>query len=357
MKGFIGSTPERAYTGGVMRPGGCAQGRRRFLRAGLGLAGLGLLAACGLPPGRVPPPKRVPLIGYLSLGSAADSAASVDAFRQGIGELGYVEGRDVLLEYRYAGGSVDRLPDLAAEFARRPADVIVARGTPPALAVKAATSTIPVVAAPIGDPVGLGLVESLARPGGNITGLTNLGTGLSAKRLKLLKEAVPGISRVATLLNLTNPSAAPHLAEMLATGQKLSVSVQVLEVRGPEEFAGAVEAATRERAEALVTHTDVLFFQYRGQIAEATVRSRLAGMFPEREFADAGGLIAYGANILDIFRRAAAYVDRILKGAKPADLPVEGPTEFDFVINLKTAQALGLTIPQSVLAQATDLIR
>jgi ABC-type uncharacterized transport system substrate-binding protein len=332
-------------------------GRRQFLRAALALTSLGLLAGCGSLAARLQQPKRVPLIGYLSLGSPADAAASVDAFRQGLHELGYAEGRDVAIEYRYAGGGVDQLPALAAELVRLPADVIVARGTPPALATKDATATIPVVAAPVGDPVGLGLVASTARPGGNVTGLTNLGPGLSAKRLELLKEAVPSASRVAALLNLTNPSAAPHLRETLGAAQKLGVRVQPLEVRGTEDFERAFEAATREHAEALVTHADALFFQYRAQLVGLTLRGRLAGVFPEREFVEAGGLLAYGANIPDIFRRAAAYVDKILKGASPADLPVEAPTKFDLVVNLGTAGALGLAIPPAVLQQATEIIQ
>jgi len=280
-----------------------------------------------------------------------------DGFLQGLRELGYVEGQNIVIERRYSEGRYERLPGLAAELVRLKVDVIVAVGGPPPHAAKDATSTIPIVMTNHGDPVGTGLVASLARPGGNVTGLSTVNPDLVGKQLQLLKEAVPRLSRVAVLSNPTHPLHRLPLREVEVAARSLKVGLQVLEARAPSEFASAFSAATKESAGALIVLGDGMFFGQRTRIAELAAKSRLPMIAAEREYAEAGGLLAYGANFRESFRRAATYVDKILKGAKPGDLPIEQPTKFEFVINLKTTKALGLTIPQSVLLRADEVIQ
>jgi ABC-type uncharacterized transport system substrate-binding protein len=298
-------------------------------------------------------------IGYLGTSppSTPDSLRNVEAFRQGLGELGWVEGKNIVIEWRYSAGRGERFPDLAAELVRLKVDLIVAVAAPATHASKQATTTIPIVGIALSDPVGQGLVASLARPGGNVTGLATLFPELAAKRLKLLKETLPGVSRVAVLWNAANPGNVLQIGETKVAAQTLGLRLQSVEVRGPKDFQGAFAAMTRGRPEALVSLADPLIFTYQTQIVDFAAKSRLPAMHPFRESVEAGGLMAYSVNIPDMFRRAATYVDRILKGAKPADLPVEQPTKFELVINLKTAKALGLTIPQSFLQRADEVIQ
>ena len=300
---------------------------------------------------------KVARIGVLWQGSSTSGPHIREAFRQGLRDLGYVEGQNVVIEYRYAEGKAERLPDLAAELLRLKVDVIVAGGTLAPLAAKHATGTIPIVMSAAGDPVGTGLVPSLAKPGGNVTGLSNFSADLTAKRLQLLKEILPGVSRVAVLWNAANPIAALLMRETEAAARALGLQVQSLEVRGPDEFENALPAAVSGGAGALFVVDDPLVFIARLRIADFAARNRLPMTAIYREFAEAGGLMTFGANLADLNRRAAIYVDKILKGAKPADLPVEQPTKFDLVINLKTAKALGLTIPQSLLVRADEVIQ
>jgi len=302
-------------------------------------------------------PGKVARIGVLSQGSSTSGPHIREAFRQGLRDLGYAEGQNIVIEYRYAEGKAERLPDLAAELLRLKVDVIVAGGTLAPLAAKHATGTIPIVMSAAGDPVGTGLVPSLAKPGGNVTGLSNFSADLTAKRLQLLKEILPGVSRVAVLWNGANPIAALLMRETEAAARTLGLQVQSLEVRGPDEFENALPAAVSGGAGALFVVDDPLVFIARLRIADFAARNRLPMTAIYREFAEAGGLMTFGANLADLNRRAAIYVDKILKGAKPADLPVEQPTKFDLVINLKTAKALGLTIPQSLLVRADEVIQ
>ncbi len=299
-------------------------------------------------------PAKVPRIGFLS-GGARESAH--EAFRQGLRELGYVEGQNIVVEYRFAQGEGDRLPDLAVELVRLKVDVIVAASTLDALAAQRAARTTPVVMALSSDPVETRLVASLARPGGNITGLTTLSPELSGKRLELLKEAVPRLSRVAVLWNAANPDKALEFEKTQIAARSLGVRLQSLEVRGPNDFESAFRAATRARAGALLTLPDTLTISHLSRIADLAAKSRLPTIHEQREFAEAGGLMAYGPNHSDLFRRAASYVDKILKGSKPGDLPVEQPTKFEFVINLKAAKQIGLTIPPNVLVRADKVIK
>jgi putative ABC transport system substrate-binding protein len=273
-------------------------------------------------------------------------------------DLGWVEGQNIVIEWRFAGGRAERLPDLAAELVRLQVDLIVVPSTPPALAAKNATKTIPIVTVGVGDPVGLGLVASLARPGGNITGLTGVVTPeIAGKQLELLKEAVPKVSRVAVLWNPATPGNALALRETEIAARVLGVELQLLEARSLNDFDSAFAAMTAKRAGALLVLGDVMFVTHRIRLAELVAKSRLPAMYGLREYVEAGGLMSYGPIASELFRRAATYVDKILKGAKPADLPVEQPTRFELVVNLKTAKALGLTIPQSVLIRADEVIR
>jgi putative ABC transport system substrate-binding protein len=273
-------------------------------------------------------------------------------------ELGYVEGRNIVIDGRYSEGRTDRLPALAAELARLQVDLIVASaGTPAAMAARRATSTIPIVMTIAGDPVGAELVGSLARPGGNVTGLSIVAPELIGKQMQLLKEAVPTLSRVAVLSNPANTVHASALKEAEVAAPTLQLQLHILGARAPSELAGAISAATKAAAGALIVVGDGMFFGQQGRIAELSIKSRLPTMFLEREHAVAGGLLAYGPSLQDNFRRAATYVDRILKGARPADLSVEQPTKFELVVNLRTARVLGLTIPPGLLGRADEIIR
>jgi putative ABC transport system substrate-binding protein len=300
---------------------------------------------------------KVPRLGLLIPGSSSGYASRIEAFQHGLRDLGYVEGRNITIAYRFTEGQADRLPELVAELIRLQVDVLVTDGGAAIRAAKHATATIPIVMAISGDPVGAGLVASLARPGGNITGLSFMMPDVSGKRLEILKEAVPKLSHVAVLRDPDSPESTLAFKETQTAAQALGVQLQSLEVRSPDEFDQAFAAMTREHADALVVISHPLFFGHRSQLAELTVRHRLPAMFHLREYAEAGGLMAYGANAKDLYRRAATYVDKILKGAKPADLPVEQPMKFEFVINLKTAQTLGLTLPPHLLYFADEVIQ
>ena len=299
-------------------------------------------------------PAKVPRIGLLSGGLRGPT---LEAFRQGLRELGYIEGQNIIIEYRFAQGKEDRLLDLAAELVRLKVDVIVTPSTLEALAAQQATRAIPVVMAASSDPVGTGLVASLARPGGNITGLAVMSPELNGKRLELLKEAATGVSRVAVLWNAANPDKALEFERTQVTARSLAVKLQSLAVRGPNDFQSVFRAAVREHAGALLTLSDSLINSYLSRIADLAAKSRLPAMHEQREFVEAGGLMSYGPSLPDQWRRAATYVDKILKGAKPADLPVEQPMKFEFIINLKTAKQIGLTIPPEMLMRADRVIK
>ena len=303
----------------------------------------------------------VPRIGCLVTGSleSPEARRAVAAFRQGLNERGYVEGQNIVIEYRGANGNIERFPGLAAELVRLKVAVIVVANTPAALAAQKVTTAIPVVVPVMGDPVGDGLVASLARPGGNITGLTFLGPELVPKRLELLKEALPGISRVVVLWHPganSERATKSMLRETEAAARALGVQLRYAEVRDVDEVDHAFSAITTEPADALLVFPSPMFFVERTRIIDLATKRRLPSMFAGREYVEAGGLISYGASIDDLFRRSATFVDKILKGAKPADLPVEQPTKFELVVNLKTAKALGLTIPPSILARADEVI-
>jgi len=300
---------------------------------------------------------KVPRIGLLSPFSPSDTALWHQAFRQGLHDLGWVEGKNISIEYRYAEGRNDRLPDLAADLVRLKLDIIVAAVTTDALAAKNATTAIPIVMASVGDPVASGLVASLARPGGNITGLSQMAPELAGKRLELLKEIVPKLSRVAVLWNPQDRGSTLSWNEIQLPARKLGVQLHSLEVRRPNDLDKAFRDATRAGAGALAIMPDPVFVRDLKRIADLAAKSRLPSIFHLREFVDAGGLMAYGVDRSDLFRRVATYVDKILKGAKPADLPVEQPTRFELVINMKTAKTLGLTIPPSVLIRADQVIQ
>jgi len=301
-------------------------------------------------------PKKVPRIGYLAASSATDTAR-IDAFRRGLRELGYEEGKNIVIEHRYADGHRDRLPALAAELVRLKVDVIVTTGPTVTRAVKEATVTIPIVMTSDNDPVGNGFVASLARPGGNVTGLSNLARELSGKRLELLKEIVPRLSRVAVLGTSTSPGNAQNLKEMELAAGALAVKLQYLDVLAPKDIETAFGAVRKGRAEAIHVLDSPVFGPQRTQIVGLAVKSGLPAIYHRSVFVEAGGLMSYGVIFTDMDRRAATYVDKILKGAKPADLPVEQPTKFEFVINLKAAKQIGLTIPPNVLARADKVIR
>jgi len=301
--------------------------------------------------------EKVPRIGYLRVTSASDRPPLLDAFRQGLRELGWVEGQNIVIDYRFAEGRLDRLPDLAAELVRLKVDVIVSLGTQGVTAAKNATETIPIVMIAVRDPVGAGLIASLARPGGNVTGVSGYaGLETVAKQLELLKETVPKIRRVAILLNPTNAYHSLAMREVNVAAQTLGVQLQLLEARGPNEFDGAFAAMVKERVGALLVLSDVIFNSHASRLADLAARSRLPTAYAVRESVEAGGLMSYGPSFLELYRRSATYVDKIVKGAKPADLPVEQPTKFELVINLKAAKALGLEVPPLLIAQADELI-
>lgn len=337
------------------------QSRRQFLRRatrlGVSLASLPLCAGCAVPLVSGRQPARTPRIGYLGQGPRPiEGSASVGAFRQGLRERGYVEGQTMTIEWRFAE-SPDQLADFVAELVRLNLDLIVVEGTPQALAGKQATSTIPIVMASADDPVEAGLVASLSRPGGNVTGLSFLSLGMWGKQLELLKDTIPALSRAAVLSYRANRANVTALKVTEDAARSLHVELQAMEVRGPDDFEVTFEAASRQQAGAIINMALPLSLSLRTLIADLAARYRLPSAHPDRSFVVAGGLLSYGPSLTDNYRRAATYVDQILKGAKPAELPVQQPTTFDCVINLRAAQALGLTISQAVLLQATEVIQ
>src|SRR5437773_895376 len=308
-------------------------------------------------PAEAQQPTKIPRIGYLAAISLSTLAARTEAFRQGLRELGYVEGKNIVIEQRYAEGKFDRLPALAAELVRLKVDIIVTAGPQATRPAKQATSAIPIVMAQDPDPVGNGFVASLARPGGNITGLATFAPELSGKQLELLKETVPKLSRVAVFGTSTNPGNAQNLREVELAAKAFGVKLQYLDVLSPKEIESEIRAASKGPTDAILLLPGPVLNLQRAQIASLAVKSRLPAIYPQTEYMEAGGLMYYGANTPDLFRRAATFVDKILKGAKPADLPVEQPTKFELVINLKAAKQIGLTIPPNVLVRADRVIR
>src|SRR5262245_20983162 len=302
-------------------------------------------------------PKKVPRIGFLSATSASSISARVEAFRQGLHELGYVEEKNIVIEWRYAEGKTERLPDIAAELVHIKIDVIVTGGPAATRPAKEATVTIPIVMAFDSDPVRNGFVASLARPSGNITGLATLSPEISGMQLELLKEIIPKLSRVAFIGSSSEPGVADALRETKLAADAFGVQVQYLEIHGPMDIENAFREASKGHADAVLVPTLPILNSQRAQIADLALRNRLPAVYGQPEYVDAGGLLYYGAGITDLFRRAATYVDKILKGAKPSDLPVEQAMKFEFVINLKAAKQIGLTIPQSVLYRADKVIK
>jgi putative ABC transport system substrate-binding protein len=332
--------------------------RRRFVQ-GAGVVGLGVLVGCGRWPGQAP--TRMPTLGYLAprFGESSDSSQAtteeeLDAFRQGLTALGYAEGQNLVVEYRHIGSSEAELREAAAELVRLHVDVIITTGNAATLAARAVTSTIPIVFRNAGDPVGAGLVGSLSRPGGNITGLANLNPVLSGKRLELLAQVVPDLQRVAFFWDPRASASAVQTIE--AAAQTLGLQVQVLEIREVAEIEAAFDAARAAHADSFMM-AGANFTRSRALIVHLAGSRRLPAIYQDSQSVREGGLMSYGAHLLDLHRRSATYVDRILQGAKPADLPVEQPTRFEFAINLKTAQMLGLTIPPHVLLQATAVLQ
>jgi len=301
-------------------------------------------------------PKKIPRIGFLA--SAGPETPNIAAFRRGLRDLGYIEGKNILIEYRYMEGMMDRIPSLVAELEQLKVDILVSPVPAAIRAAKQATKTIPIVMMITTDPVATGLIDSLARPGGNVTGLTRLTRDLSGKRLELLKEVVPRISRVGVLDDADAPVQTKGFKDYGDAARALKIQLQSLEVRGPNpDFEGTFQAAAKGRVSALITVRTTLLIGYRKQIADLAIKNRLPSMSEGSDFVEDGGLMSYSANDAESFRRAAVYVDKILKGAKPGDLPVEQPKKFELIINLKAAKQIGLTIPQSVLYRADKVIR
>ncbi|HEV8441188.1 MAG TPA: ABC transporter substrate-binding protein [Methylomirabilota bacterium] len=309
--------------------------------------------------GEAQQPKTISRIGFLASSSLQGEGMKrrLAAFQQGLRELGYMEGRNIVIEYRSAEGNFTRLPELAAELVRLQVDVIVAEGTPAAHAAKTATTVIPVVIGNAGDPVGSGLVASLARPSGNITGLSDFASGAAVKRLQLLREMVPSASRVAVLLNPSNSTNPLQLKEISDAAPAVDVTLLALAAKGPEDIDRAFTTIRRERPGGLIVLGDPMFGTHRRRIVEQAVKSRIPAIYGAEEWVDAGGLMGYGVNFPDLYRRASTYVDKILKGTKPAELPVEQPTKLELIINVKTARQLGLTIPQSILYRVDRVIQ
>lgn len=332
-----------------------SRNRRQFLQTGVILAGFSLL------PGResvAQQAAKVPRIGFLAVGSRERRAFMIEGFLRGLRDHGYVEGQNIVIEYRFSEDRNDRLPTLAAELVASKVQVIVASGTPASFAAKHATGTIPIVMGGLAaDPVETGLVASLARPGGNITGMSMMTAPLGGKRLELLKRTVPGLSLVAVFWNPPNPAYGPILKELEAAAPALRLKLQRLEVRVPADFDGAFEAAIRQRAGALIAPGDPLVANRPRVVADLALKHRLPTLMDNKEFVEAGGLLSLGLDLVESYRRAATHVDKILKGANPAYLPMEQPTKIDLFVNLKTARAIGLTIPESVLVQATHVIQ
>ena len=318
--------------------------RREFITLLGGAAAAWPLAA------RAQQSAKIPRIGII------DDSPIWNAFRHGLRDLGYLEGQNIVFDYRYAGGLPDRLAWVAVELVHRPVDLIATFGTPPTLAAKQATTTIPIVMMGVGDPVGSGLVSSLARPGGNITGNTILGPEVAGKRLQLLKEVIPSLSRVVFLWNPDNASHPAQLAELRVAVEALGIKLLPVPVRSSDEFDNAFAAMMRERPDAFLMTNDPFHQLSIGRIIDFLANNRLPGMFVTREVTVAGGLLSYGASLPDLFRRGAVYVHKILQGTKPADLPIEQPVKFELVVNLKTAKAMGLSIPESFLLRADEVI-
>ena len=299
---------------------------------------------------------KVPIVGVLNVAGGPDDPI-LKGLRQGLRELGYVEGRNIRIEFRTAQGHNERLPSLAQELVELKADVIVVGSTLATQAAQRATSTIPIVMATVADPVGSGLVASLAHPGGNVTGLSSMTAELSAKRLQLLKEAIPRLTRVAVLWNPDSPLQAKLVEDIKAAAPSMSIELKFVVARTPEEFGAAFSTVSRAHAQALYVVENALFYVHVMTLAKLALEARLPAIFGTRAFADGGGLMSYGVNYGDQYRRSAVYVDKILKGAEPGDLPIQQPTKFELVINLRAAQALGLAIPESILLQADEVIR
>ncbi len=302
-------------------------------------------------------PGKIPRLCFLTFDPGTPQSTRFTQFFQGLRDLGYVDGRSIAIDYLSVDGKAERFPALAADCVRLKADVIVVTTTPGAQAAKNATRTIPIVLLALGDPVATGLVTSLARPGGNVTGVTQMSSGLAAKRLELLKEAVPRISRVLVLSYLVDAIAPPQVKELETAARSLGVKLLVQDIRTADDLPAAFDAGARERVEGFLTTAESIFVVQRKRVVELAAQHRMPGMYPYRLVVDAGGLMAYDSYTSELQTRAAIYVDKILKGAKPADLPIEQPTKFELVINLKTAKALGLTIPQSLLRRADELIQ
>ena len=322
----------------------------------IGFALAAILFALSLP-AAAQQPAKIPRIGFLLAVPASTIPTRIEAFRHGLRELGYLEGENIAIEWRSTEGKADRLPTLAAELVRLKVEVIVSGGPPPTRFLKQATGTIPIVMGYDDDPVGSGFVASLSHPGGNITGLSNMAPEISGKQLELLKEIVPKLSRVAVLGNTSQPVYSQALREINLVADVFRVHIQSLEIRDSKDIATAFQAARKERADAVLVVTTPVLTSQRSQWIELAMKSRLPTIFGRPEYVEDGGLVFYGVSYTDLFRRAAAYVDKILKGAKPADLPVEQPTKFEFIINLKAAKQIGLTIPPNVLARADRVIR
>jgi ABC-type uncharacterized transport system substrate-binding protein len=295
-------------------------------------------------------------IGFLETIAASQNAPNMDAFRQGMRERGYVERQNFVIEYRSADGRSERFPVLAAELVRLDVDLIVTRATPAVIAAKNATATIPIVMAASGDPLGTGVVVSLARPGGNVTGLSGFTTDLLAKRLEILREAIPGVKRIGLVHNMGNPIAPRQWQELKAAAPILGIEPLLFDVRNPDDLPRAFETAVAQRADAIVVGNDTAINIKLAQVVELAARHRLAATYLAREFVDAGGLMMYGVNYSDLYRRAATFVDKIFKGAKPSELPIEQPVKFDLIINLKAAKAIGLVVPETFLARADEVI-
>jgi putative ABC transport system substrate-binding protein len=326
--------------------------RRQFV-AGMGASSLGLLAGCGRLPGQAQAPAKIARIGYLAANSTSPAH---QAFREELRELGWIEGQNILVEWR-SPNTPEEWGTAAAELVRLPVDVILAPSGVAALAAKQATSTIPIVFVTAGDPVGSGLVDSLARPGGNVTGVSSLNAPLGAKRLELLKQAAPRTSRVACLYDASGPAAVAESRLLVEAAGPLGVTVEALGVQAPEDVERAFEVTTQLPADALVTTQGQFLFTQRQRIVDFAARNRLPAIYAWRDAVDSGGLMSYGPNPAAQFRRAAHYVDRLIKGAKPADLPVEQPMRFDFVVNMKTARELGITFPNEIMLQVTEVIQ
>jgi len=299
---------------------------------------------------------KIPRIGFMGNSTAALEANLVDAFREGLRELGYEEGRNIAIEYRWADGNYDEFPALVAELIAAKVDAIVTAGTPAALAVKKATTTVPLIMVAVGDPVGTGLVPSLARPGGNLTGLSSIAPDLEGKRLQLLREVVPALSHVAMFINSLNPFHVSSMRQARAAAQAMGIKLQLHDIRKSEDLDDAFAAIRKERPDALLILADRIFLHNRERMMDFTKEQRLPNVNAYKELVEVGGLMSYGPSYEDMHKRAAIYVDKILKGAKPADLPIEQPSKFTFIVNLAAAKALGVTVPSQLLGLADQLI-